>query len=282
MALTEHGNVSSHVKLNLAANQEKLSTGDPNPAYGMKPIFGVELYTAQEEKSRKKNHLTVLAADLEGYRNMLRLVSRTFAEGFYFLPTANEELLDEHVGGLVVMSGCQSGYLFTALVGGKMIDPKDASYKRAKEIALTYKRRYGDNYFIEVQAFPELVDTCRANPGLARLANELNIPLVATMDVHYTLPSDRGMQMVLHNIRGHGKETLEEQVQSWGYNVALCPPLDDASIIRRLVATGLTKVQAQEAVLSTEKIAQECTVELPKLPLLRYPVSKADGSVTDV
>lgn len=264
LALTEHGNVDSHVKLEVAAEKT-----------GVKPIFGVELYCGEIDPERRqqiKNHLTILAKDAQGYRNVLQLVSRSYKEGFYYEPTADGQMLADHKEGIVVLSGCQGSLLFTSLMGGKGIAREDASYRRAKGVARRFHNAFNGSYFVEVQAFPELEDTCRANPALARIARELGIPLVATMDVHYTDVTEREMQQILHNVRGGGRQTLEEQARSWGYKAALAPPASDRAIYRRLRQTGLSHREAVEAVLNTEAIAQQCNVKLPRLPTIRFPL----------
>lgn len=261
MALTEHGNVSSHVQLEMAAQ-----------AQGVKPIFGCELYTGGvgDHGTQRKNHLTVLAENAEGYRNLLGLVTQGWSD-FYYEPTVSGSTLNAYKKGLVVLSGCTGSLLATSLIGGKNIPIDEASYSRGKQVAARFKRALGDSYYLEVQAFPELEQVCRLNKMIAQISKELNIPLVATGDVHYTQPSENDMQQILHNVRGGGRKTLEEQAREWGYDVPLCPPTTDKAVLRRLMGTGLTKAQARSAILATEEIAQRCTVELPKLPQLKYP-----------
>lgn len=269
LALTEHGNIMSHVKLEQAVNDEK------NDCYGIKPIFGCELYcgpTDEANRQQIKNHLTVLAKNQRGYANLLQLISRAHMEGYYYEATVDGSMLRDHRDGLVVLSGCQGSLLFSSLVGGKGIEPSDASFKRARGVAYRFKRTFNNNYYIEVQAFPELATTRQANPLLARIARELKIPLVATLDCHYTLPTDNEIQQVLHNVRGGGRKTLEEQAREWGYKAALCPPLTDRELLNKLIATGLTRQEAIQAINSTEEIAQECNVKLPRLDMVRYPV----------
>jgi DNA polymerase-3 subunit alpha len=271
-ALTEHGNVSSHVKFERAI-------GDS----GIKPIFGCEVYTGKvgEGASATKYHLTLIAKDQEGYENLLKLVSRSYAEGFYYEPTVSWHMLREHSKGLVILSGCQGSYLFCSLVGGKKIKPESASYDRAKKVARRFKAAFGDDYFIEVQAFPELELSRQANPLLARLARELGIRLVATMDCHYTALEESEMQAILHNIRGGTRKTLEEQAREWGYEVPLCPPPSDRAIYRRLKGTGLSHDEAVAALVSTEEIAQDCNVTLPKLEMVRFPIPNGYESAQD-
>ncbi len=263
MAMTEHGNTFSHVKFETAAQEQ-----------GVKPLFGCEFYTGWTDEDRRtqmKNHLTVLAKNAVGYRNLMELVSRSWAEGFYYEPTVDPRWLVEHQEGLIVLSGCQGSALFTALVGGKHVPEDEASYKRGLRVARWFSERLED-YYIEVQAFPELDRTRLANPLLARVAAAIRRPLVATLDCHYTAPEETEIQQILHNVRPGNKRTLEDQVRDWGYDVPLCAPPDDRSVYRRLRGTGLDHAQAVEAINSTTEIAEACDVTLPKLPQVKYPV----------
>jgi DNA polymerase III subunit alpha len=263
VAATEHGNISSHVQMEGSAKKA-----------GVKPVFGVELYTGElgENATQRKNHLTILAENQEGYANLLQLVTKTYSEGFYYEPTADGRMLKQHSRGLVVLSGCQGSALFTSCVGGKHIAEADASFARGKRLANQFKRALGDSYYIELQAFPELEKTRQANPLLVRIAEELKIPYVVTFDCHYTVPEEKEMQKILHNLRPGEKRSLEDMAREWGYNSNLCPPWTDAMVVRKLVATGLTKSQAIRAVLTTRDVADRCVVELPSLPMVRFPL----------
>jgi DNA polymerase-3 subunit alpha len=266
MAMTEHGNIDSHVKFEVAAEKTNV-----------KPIFGCEFYTGytdEERRTQRKYHLTVLAATQEGYGNLLKLVTMSFAEGFYYEPTISGDMLYKHRKGLIILSGCQGSLLFCSAVGGKLIEEKDASYKRARTVARWFKSRFGDAYYIEVQGFPELDKTKQFAPLAENLSTELGIGLVGSMDCHYTAPEEMELQKVLHNVRPGEKRTLEEQVRSWGYDVPLCPPPDDMSIYRRLRATGLSERAAIAAVVNSGEIAERCTVTLPKLPMVKYPLPR--------
>lgn len=264
-AFTEHGNVASHVKAQKAA--EKMGNA-------VKCIYGCEFYTGKvgEGATQRKYHLTVIAYNQEGYRNLLKLVSLSYAEGFFYEPTISWEMLKEHKRGLFILSGCQGSLLFCSAVGGKLIEPKDASYRRALEVARRFKREFGDKYFIEVQAFPNLDLTRQANPILARIARVLKIKLVASKDVHYTYLDEQELQMILHNIRGMNKKSIEDQAREWGYTTPLCPPPNDLSMIRLLKATGLSEKEAVQSVVATEDIAEQCDVTLPRLDMVRFPV----------
>lgn len=269
LALTEHGNISSHVKLERAAKEE-----------GIKPIFGCELYTAASgpdglpEKQQRKNHLTVLAEDETGYQNLIELVSTSWNESFYYEPTISGAQLAKRKSGLIVMSGCLGSLLATSLVGGKNIRDEDASFERGLKVARRFKETFGDSYYLEVQLFPELEKTRAINEALEEIGRKLNIPLVATGDVHYTKPEESEMQMILHNVRGGGRQTLEEQARAWGYDVSLAPPISDKEVLRKLRGTGLSKRATAEALANAEIIAARCSVTLPKVAPLQYVPSR--------
>jgi DNA polymerase-3 subunit alpha len=279
IAMTEHGNVDSHVKFEEAI--EKVGQG-------VKPIFGCEIYTPcpWDPEGRRKMHLTVLAANPEGYRNLLRMVTLSWARaedggpvpagttGHRYEPTVAFKTLVQHKKGLIITSGCSGSLLFCSLVGGKGLASEHASYARGLKVARHFKQSFQGNYFIEVQGFPELDGHRRANPLLARIAHRLGIRLVASMDCHYTALEEAEVQKILHNLRPGERRTLEEMERDWGYDIGLCPPINDGTIIRKLLGTGLSKSQAIEAVQSTADIAEECTVTLPRIPMPDFPLPK--------
>jgi DNA polymerase-3 subunit alpha len=267
MAMTEHGNIDSHVKFETSAAKT-----------GLKPIFGCEVYMPtgdlwdqDDTETQRKHHLTLVAVTQEGYANLLQLVTNSW-ENFYHEPTVTWSELVKHKKGLVVLSGCQGSLLFCSTVGGKGIAPEEASYKRGLEIARRFFAEFGASYLIEVQAFPELEATCRFNALAGRLARAVGTRLVATMDCHYTLLEEAEVQKILHNLRPGERRSLEEQAREWGYNVPLCPPPNDNTLIRKLKRSGLSHAEAIEAIQSTADIAESCVAKLPKLPMIRFPV----------
>lgn len=262
LALTEHGNVSSHAHLAEAA-----------ATYGIKPIFGCELYcgAVDDDRTQRKNHLTVLARNAVGYRNLLKVVSQGW-EDFYYEPTVSGASLARHREGLIILSGCTGSLLATSLVGGKNVPVEKASYARGRNVARRFKRAFGDAYYLEVQMFPELENVCRINVLMERLARELHIPLVATGDCHYTRPEEAELQMVLHSIGRH--KTPEQLQQNWGYDVPLAHALSDELAYKKLRATGLSKQGALEAIASTAEIGKRCSVELPTMGTIRFPIPR--------
>lgn len=285
-ALTEHGNIDSHSKFEAAC--EKVG--------GIKPIFGCEIYMYcpwDNVQGQRKMHLTVLARDQEGYRNLLKLVTESWVRkpdgspvdvgntGFRYEPTITMERLVAHKKGLIILSGCAGSLLHCSLVGGKGLDEKDASYKRGLKVAREFRNHFGNAYFIEVQGFPELERTCRANVLLARVARATGSKLAASMDCHYTALEEAEVQKILHNLRPGEKRTLEELERDWGYDVGLCPPINDATLVRKLRATGLSHGQAVEAIQTTADLGEECSVELPRLPMPEFPLPEGFGDVTE-
>ena len=189
MAVTEHGNVSSQVKASLAAEK-----------YGLKPIHGLEAYTApidmRETKNTRKWHLTLLAMNEEGHFNLNQIVSRSWAEGFYRWPTVTGNILKDHHQGLIVLSGCADSMLACNLLGGKGIETGDE--RRARKVIERFKRLLGDRYYLETQQFPELGRTKQLNEWYEQMSKRYGVPLVATSDCHYPMPEDNGMQRILH------------------------------------------------------------------------------------
>ena len=162
---------------------------------GVKPIIGCEVYTAPRsrlEKTRerdgKASHLVLLCKNETGYKNLMKIVSDAFTEGFYGKPRTDLSVLKEHAEGLVCLSACLAGDVPSALLSG--------DYEGAKAIARDYKEIFKDDYYIELQdhGLPEQ----RAILGkLVQLAEELDIPLVATNDTHYIAREDAEAQKVL-------------------------------------------------------------------------------------
>jgi DNA polymerase-3 subunit alpha len=274
LAHTEHGNVSSFVKLEKAAN-----------AHGIKPIFGCELYTASA-RVQPKWHLTALAADATGYQNLNRIVSRSWAEGFYYWPTVSGQMLADHADGLIVLSGCADSLLSCTLLGGKSNGPKrerasSSDIDAAEQVVRGFRDLFGDRYYLETQQFPELQRTRTLNPILAELSRRTGVPLVATADVHYPMPEDNEMQKILH-AAGRGTGSVEEQEATWEYDIKLTLPTSDMQIRKALIGTGLTGRQAEQAIYSTGEIADRCNVVLPRNERIRFPLPEGYSNSRDL
>jgi DNA polymerase-3 subunit alpha len=183
LALTDHGVMGGAVEFFRKAKEAKL-----------RPIIGMEAYVAPgRREDRVKDpvsawHLTLLAKNLTGYRNLLELASRASLEGFYYHPRVDRPLLEKHHDGIIALSGCLKGEVNYNL--------RTKNRKRAFETADWLKGLYGDDFFLEVMR-NDIPEQEECNRGLREISRELRIPLVATNDVHYLAQEDAIAQEVL-------------------------------------------------------------------------------------
>jgi DNA polymerase-3 subunit alpha len=269
IALTEHGNVSSHFQLEQAALKA-----------GIKPIFGLEAYCGSvEEDTRQqfKNHLTILARNADGYRSLNRVVTQSYRD-FYYHPTVSGISLAENQEGLAILSGCSGSLLACSLLGGKGIpEPEGCTYAwwDARIVIERFQAIFGEWYFLEVQPFPELERTCLMNQAYEKLSVRLGVPLVAACDVHYPKPDDAEMQAVLHAAT-RGSETVDDQMRKWNYEVKLTLPESEAELMDKLERTGISAIGAMKAIGNAGDLAAELNVTLPKAARLVYPQIESD------
>jgi DNA polymerase-3 subunit alpha len=187
VGMTDHGNMFGALEFYRQGKET-----------GIKPILGCELYVAPGSRFDRSSthgisdasyHLTAIAKDYQGYRNLIKLVTAGYLEGFYYRPRIDKELLAKHRDGLIILSGCLSGEVLGGLASGQE--------ERAREAAVWYKEQFGDgNYFLEVQRH-DLDGEPAFNEALVRLGQDLNIPLVATNDCHYLKAEDAAAHEVL-------------------------------------------------------------------------------------
>lgn len=167
--------------------------------FKLTPIIGCEAYIAPrgrlDRTVRDEAHVTLLAADVEGYRNLTALISKGFLEGYYYKPRIDLELLEKHNRGLIVLSGCMSGMVAAPLLKN--------DYEKSKAAAKTFVEIFGDRFYIEVMRHG-MPEEEVINQGLVKVARDLGIPIVATNDSHYLQQSDAPAHDVLLCI-GTGK-----------------------------------------------------------------------------
>ncbi len=185
LAITDHGNMYGAVDFYRECKRQ-----------GIKPIIGCEVYVAPRTRydkdsalDREYNHLVLLVKNEQGYKNLIKMVSLSYTEGFYYKPRIDEDLLERYADGLVCLSGCMVGKI------PQLILKKD--YDEAKRTALWYRDLFGeDSFFLEVQNHG--LDEQRVIlDGIKRLHDETGIPLIATNDVHYVEKDDAQIQQVL-------------------------------------------------------------------------------------
>jgi DNA polymerase-3 subunit alpha len=186
VAVTDHGSMYGTIKFYQAAKDA-----------GIKPIIGCEVYMAKRSHTDKEagvdkdyNHLILLAKDNEGYKNLMRLVSISYLEGYYYKPRIDVELLKKYHEGLICLSACVNGYVTAPLV-----HDEDAEGERR---AILLNDIFGQgNFYFEIQKHLNVPPQKKANDKLIKLSQKLGIPLVATNDNHYTKKEDAEAQEVL-------------------------------------------------------------------------------------
>jgi DNA polymerase-3 subunit alpha len=250
VAMTDHGNLFGAVKFYNSAQNA-----------GIHPVIGCEAYISQQghqtrSETDRYNHLVLLCENQEGYRNLIKLVSTSYLEGFYYKPRIDLDLLASHSKGLIAMSACLRGHIAETLLSQK--------YEDARRLAHTYGDIFGrDNFFLEVQDH-HLEQDKRLIPELNRLSQESGLALVATNDSHYLHKEDARAHEILLCIQT-GKNMNDASRMRWA-----TPDFYLKSRDEMMELFG----EIEEAVDRTWEIAQRCQVKLEKVkePFPRFDV----------
>ena len=256
LAITDHGNMYGALNFYQQARQN-----------GIKPIFGCEVYVApkhrKDRSARKASeaayHLVLLAQDMTGYKNLLKLVTAAHFEGFYYKPRVDLELLEELNEGLIALSACLHGHVpYTLLKNG---------LKNAKKLAQTYSSIFKDRFYLEIQenGIPEQHEL---NEALIGLGKELGLPLVATNDCHYLKPEDAKAHDVLLCIQTNRTVDDKNRMRFSTDRLYFAPP-------------GEMKQRfsyCPEAISNSVDIAERCNVELElgKHHFPRFPLGESE------
>jgi DNA polymerase-3 subunit alpha len=239
LALTDHGVMYGAIPFYKACLE-----------HGIKPIIGMEAYitagSRHEKQSRKEQptyHLTLLAKNETGYRNLMKLTSIGHLEGFYYRPRIDFEALTAHAHGLICLSGCMSSELSRQLLDGR--------YDDAKATALRYRDLFGEDYFLELQDHG-MLEQKKVIAGILKLSEETGIPLAATNDSHYMCEDDHSLQDVLLCI-GTGKTIDDPDRLKISTNQLYLKSGEDMAALFRHVP---------DAIANTVKIADSCSLEL--------------------
>ena len=252
VAITDHGVMYGCVAFYDAAK-----------AAGIKPIIGCEVYVATRTRFDKvnridgNNHLILLCKNETGYKNLIKMVSAGFLEGFYSKPRIDHDLLEQYHEGLICLSACLAGEVPQAILAG--------DYERAKQIALYYNDLFGQgNYYIELQDHGLEEDTT-VLPQLIRLSRETGIPMVATNDSHYITREDAKMQSILLCIQT-GKTINDVDRMEFQTDEFYVKTTDEMYDLFSMVP---------EACENTNKIAEQCNFDFvfgdTKLPYFKAP-----------
>ncbi|MBO5336701.1 MAG: DNA polymerase III subunit alpha [Lachnospiraceae bacterium] len=253
-AITDHGVMYGVIDFYRAAKAE-----------GIKPILGCEVYVAPNSRFDKEvtggeeryHHLVLLAENNTGYANLMKIVSRGFTEGYYYKPRVDMEVLNKYHEGIIALSACLAGEVQRYIVKGLM--------EEARKTALKYEACFGKgNYFLELQdhGIPEQKTV---NMELMKMSRELNIPLVATNDVHYTYAQDADSHDILLCLQTGKKLADEDRMRYEGGQYYVKSEEEMKGLFP----------YAWEAVENTQRIADRCNVEIEfgvtKLPKYEVP-----------
>ncbi|HSQ89733.1 DNA polymerase III subunit alpha [Romboutsia sp.] len=239
IAITDHGCMFGVIDFYKAARKE-----------GIKPIIGCEVYTASRTLRDKdpnydkgQGHLVLLAKNMDGYKNLIKMVSTSYVEGFYYKPRVDIDELKKYSDGIIALSACLAGDVSRALM--------DRNYDKAKKLALEYRDIFGkENFYLEIQDH-NLPEQREVNSGLVKLSKETGIPLVATNDVHYVNKEDSKIHDVLMCIQ-MGKTVNDPNRMRFG---------SDEFYLKSREEMEELFPYAIEAVENTVKIAEQCNIE---------------------
>jgi DNA polymerase III alpha subunit/intein/homing endonuclease len=263
VAITDHGNMFG-----------ALSFYNTMKGSGIKPIIGIEAYLSKSRMTdrgetttgeRGRNHIILLAKNLQGYQNLIKLTSFSYTEGFYYKPCIDKEFLSQHAEGLVCLSACLSGVPSSLLLTDK--------FDEAARRALEFEDMFGKgNYYLEVQNHQLEEEVGTVIPGMRELSKKTGIPLVATNDCHYLMKEDWRAHDI-HVCIGAGKvHTETRRVKYQPEQFFFRTPQEMWMLFGK---------DMPEALLNTVAIAEMCELELPfgqnHLPAYRVP----DGYTTD-
>jgi len=231
---------------------------------GIKPIIGLEAYLGRGSRFDKQNkvdtdpyHLILLVKSHQGYQNLLKLTSLAHLEGFYYKPRIDWELLEKYHEGLIALSACLKGEIPRLILNGNL--------KGGEEQILKYQRLFGPgNFYLELQHHPNIAEQQIVNEQIVIFARALNVPLIATNDVHYLNPEDAEAQDILLCLQTKKKQTDEGRLTMLGEDFSFVSPEKMLNNFAHL----------PEALENTLKIANDCQleIELGKILLPHFPV----------
>ena len=258
LAITDHGNLYGAIEFYKTCQKE-----------GVKPIIGCEMYLSPKKvdvktPANKKNyHLTLLAKNNQGYKNLMKLVSISHLKGFYYKPRIDFKLLKKYHHGLICLSGCVQGE-----IAQKIIDNKIES---AKKTALKYQKLFKDDFYLEVQSHPNMKDQDLANQHIYVISRQLGIPLVATNDAHYLEKKDAFAQDVLVMIST--QTTIENKNRLSMIDIPdfyIKSPKEMAKLFEKY----------PDAIKNTTKIADKCNLDI-EIGKWYFPQFKLPKKETD-
>ncbi|MEK9183785.1 MAG: PHP domain-containing protein, partial [Patescibacteria group bacterium] len=241
LALTDHGNLYGAIEFYKKCRKA-----------GIKPILGLEAYLAYESLHQKRPnidnkryHIILLAQNETGYKNLIKLVTVSHLEGFYYKPRIDKELLKKHSEGLIALSACMTGEL------SRLIEKKD--FEGAEKAAKEYEEIFGKgNFFIEIGHHPTIENYQNIQKGLMEIAQKTEIPLVATQDVHYLKTEDAAAQDALVAIQTNTQITDTNRITARNENFSMRSSEEMEQLFK----------ETPKAIENTGKVAEKCNLEL--------------------
>jgi len=259
VAITDHGNMFGAIEFYREASRQ-----------GIKPIIGCEMYVAPRSRHEKSGriddyeaggnyHLILLAMNREGYKNLCRLVTTSYEEGFHYKPRVDKEVLQALNGGLIALSGCLRGEVAHSIVTNRG--------ERAREAAIEYASIFRDRFYLEIQDNHMEVQN-QVNAQLRGLATSLGLPLVATNDCHYLRPGDAAAHEVLLCVQT-GKTMSDEK--RWRFGT-------DQLYVKDPATMAAAFADCPEAIANTLDVAARCDLELKRS--FQLPVMNTESGET--
>ncbi len=262
IALTDHGNLYGAIEFYKKATKEEI-----------KPILGVEAYVAPRSRFEKQAkmddryfHLTLLAENNTGWKNLIQLVTKANLEGFYYKPRIDKELLKKLHEGIIALSGCLGGEISQLILNNKI--------EEAEKTIREYQEIFGyDNFYLEIGHHPNIPESNKAGAALKELAKKTNCPLVATQDIHYAKPEDAEYHDILVAVQTG--TTLNDDDR-------LTLKIDDFSM-RSPELMAEFFADTPEAIENTVKIAERCNVNIPLYQTLlpSFPIEDKNSNADE-
>lgn len=257
LAITDHGSMFGEIKFYNACKKQ-----------GVKPVLGCEVYTAartmndKTNRDKKSGHLVLLAETNEGYQNLIKIVSDAYTKGFYYKPRVDKELLSHHSDGIIALSGCLAGKIQQCILNNDM----QGAIQEAMELRDIFG---GNNFFLELQDHNQPEDKIVIR-GLLQLSKTLDIPLVATNDLHYVRREDAEAHDVLLCAQTNNYYDADKRFRFPSKEFYLKTSEEMRELFK----------YAEEACDNTIKIAERCNVELKfndyKIPAFDVPAPFSD------
>ncbi len=243
LALTDHGSLSAAYSFYFECKKQ-----------GIKPIIGCEVYETKDRNKkevREDYHLVLIAKDLKGFQNLLKITSNAHEEGYYYVPRTDLSYIKQHSKGLLALSGCVGGKIPQMIL--QNID-QDKIIEAIKE----YQDIFQEDYYFEIQP-GDFEDQRKVNTELLYYAQKLNIPIVATNDIHYLDLGDSPYHDCHVKIRR--KEKIEDPMV---YPDEIYYLMDEKEVYQKFIDIGLDKEASSTAIKNTEKIANKCNLNIPE------------------